>query len=96
VTDNQDDIGLYAQLTIGKDADAFWSSSLGRYVLQRSLSQTESIRAQFKTVDPNDSKKVLELQTEWKVAEQALVWINEAIMAGRAARGILEQEQEAR
>jgi hypothetical protein len=92
--ENSDGLDLYAQATLGIEADSWWKSPLGRYVLQRSLSQTEAIRTQFKTVDPNDSKAVARLQTDWAVAEGALVWIQEAIAAGKQAMDLLEIEKE--
>ena len=89
-----DEAYLHSQASLGKEADDFWRSNLGRYILARSLEETESIRTQFRTVDANDSKAIAKLQADWNVAEKALVWLQEAIQAGKAALDILEQQQQ--
>lgn len=91
---DHDEAYLHAQASLGKEADAFWTSNLGRYILKRSLEETEFIRTQFRTVDATDSKAVAKLQNDWIVAEKALVWLNEAIQAGKAALDILESQQQ--
>lgn len=89
-----DDLELYKQMVLGAEAQKFWTSELGKFILKRSLGETEAIRTQFKTVEASNPLAILKLQNDWKVAEQALVWIQEAIMAGNQAKLILEDKQE--
>ena len=90
----QDQIDKYSTQHLGTEAELFWKSPLGRYVLKRSLDETESIRNEFRSVDPLKIREVQELQIRWKIAEQALIWLNEAIAAGRQAADMIEIETE--
>ena len=85
---------LYARAVLGEVADGFLKSDIGRYVIHRSLDETKEIILQFKAVDPNDAQAVQALQLKWRVAEQALVWIYEAVHAGKQALSILEATTE--
>jgi hypothetical protein len=89
-----DEIDKFATSHLGTEADLWWKSPLGRYVVKRSLDETEAIRNEFRTVDPLQIKQVQELQSRWKIAEQALIWLNEAIAAGKQAAEMLEIEKE--
>ena len=89
-----DDIEKYATQHLGVEAELFWKSPLGRYVVKRSLDETEMIRNEFRTVDPLQIRQVQELQNRWKIAEQALIWLNEAIAEGKQAAEMIEIEKE--
>ena len=89
-----DAIEKYVTSHLGTEAELFWKSPIGRYVVQRSLDETELIRNEFRDVNPMEIRKVQELQNKWRVAEQALIWLNEAIAAGRQAAEMLELDKE--
>lgn len=89
-----DAIDQFGLVHLGTEASLWWKSPLGRYVIKRSLDETEEIRAAFRDVDAGDRRKVEDLQLRWKVAEQALIWLNEAIKSGENAMTMLEIDHE--
>ena len=91
---DSDEALLYAQGVLGVLAEQFWSSDVGRYVIQRSLDESRAVIAKLKDIDAFETHKILALQLEWRASEKALIWINEAIQAGKSAVAILENRQE--
>lgn len=72
----------------------FLNSDIGRYVIDRSLNETKEIISKLKGVNAVDVVKVQELQNSWRVAEQALVWLYEAVAAGKQSLSILDAVKE--
>lgn len=72
----------------------FLNSDIGRYVIDRSLNETKEIISKLKGVNAADVVKVQELQNSWRVAEQALVWLYEAVAAGKQSLSILDAVKE--
>lgn len=91
---NNDLDTLYAQIFLGRKADEFFRSELGGYVIGASSQDVAAAEAELRTVDPHDSKKIMELQNRVRTAEQALLWLNEALIAGRNAEQIIEEIEE--
>jgi hypothetical protein len=89
--DIDDKASLYAEAILGQDADEFWKSDIGRYVIMRSKEETDRIISEIKTVSPEGLSR---LQTDWVIAEKALIWINDAIVAGRQALNQLNDLQD--
>jgi len=85
---------LSREYNFGQEAEGFWSSALGKYVIGCSLQESEKATAELKHADPEDVKKIRELQTKIQVAEKSLVWLGEAIQAGRAAKQQFEIEED--
>ena len=85
---------LYARAVLGEVADGFLKSDIGRYVINRSRAEIKDIIPQLKEADPADAKAIQDLQTRWKVAEKAVIWLYEAIHAGKQALSILEDTAE--
>ena len=84
----------YANKILGENIDKWWNSDIGQYVLGRSLDKTERLTAELRTVDPEDSKRIRDIQFNIRVAEQALVWLNEQIHAGQQALNLLDMEDD--
>lgn len=85
---------LHAQALLGERASMFLNSDIGRYVIDRSLNETKEIISKLKGVNAVDVVKVQELQNSWRVAEQALVWLYEAVAAGKQSLSILDAVKE--
>ena len=85
---------LYAEAVLGKDAEQFFKTELGQYVLGRSMQDSEEVTAELKVTPPEDTNKVRELQNLIQVCEKTLVWLNEAIIEGRQALEQLELKDE--
>lgn len=80
MTDDKE--SLYAEAILGRDAEEWWQSELGKYIIARSKAETDAIISKMKTCTADE---VLLLQERWVIAEQALVWLNDAIVAGNQA-----------
>ncbi len=81
---------MFAEAVLGEDAQVFWKSELGQWVIARSLKESEDATNKLKQADPEDVKVIRDLQNNIKNAEQALIWINEAIRIGKQAIQELE------
>jgi len=91
---NDQDIELIKLAVLGQEADEWWNSDLGQYVLERSLRESKSLTTKLKFHDPFDTEGIQKLQFDIQVAEKALVWIGQAIQEGRQAFQSLERQQE--
>ena len=70
-------------ILLGDDADQFFNSDLGKYVMERAKEEVEANTEYLKKCDPNDSREIIRMQTNIRVAEGALVWMAEALSSGR-------------
>ena len=70
-------------ILLGDDAEEFFKSDLGRYVLESALEEINLAVTKLKTVSPWDTNAIIELQTKIRIAEAAPGWLNDAIRAGR-------------
>lgn len=91
---DNEDIQRHADAILGEAAHEWWNSDLGKYIIGRSFQETERIRTELGSVDPEDSKKIRELQNAIKIAEKALIWMNEQIETGREALQQLDMEDD--
>ena len=82
---------LYAEVILGEDADLFFKSEIGKYILARSKEQTHEATEELKNVNPFESNKVSELQVKIKIAELAITWLNDMFVAGRQALQLLDE-----
>lgn len=90
------DAYLLEQGVMGALAENWWNSDLGKYIIKRSLEETRTIIAKLKDIDAFDHDKIIQLQMEWRACEKALIWMDEAIRAGRSAVAILENQQDSK
>ena len=79
-------------ILLGDDAEVFFKSDLGQYVLQSAIEEVDAALEQLKEVNPEDVKKVRELQNRIKIAEAAPRWLRDAIHSGRQILAQREQE----
>jgi len=84
------DEATFAEAVLGEDAQVFWKSDLGQWVIARSLKESEDATNKLRQADPEDAKVIRDLQNDIKNAEQALIWIDEAIRNGKQAIQELE------
>ena len=81
---------LYAECVLGKDAEDFFKSDIGRYVLARSQEVVEEALVKLKTTSANEMAQIRNLQLAIAKAEGAIQWLNEQINAGTQALQQLE------
>lgn len=70
-------------ILIGDDAETFFQSRIGQYVISKSEQEIQNAMIGLTTVDPLDTKQIINLQNRIHNAEQALIWLKDAIMAAR-------------
>ena len=93
---NAENTYLLEQGVMGVLAEDWWKSELGKYIIRRSLQETQEIIAKLKAVDAYDTNRIMQLQMEWKACEHALLWMDQAIRAGKSAVAILENQQDSK
>jgi len=81
---------LYAEAILGKDADDFFRSDIGKYVLAESEQRVKSATQELIIATADDPERIRNLQQEIHCAEGAVKWLNEMILAGKQAMQQLE------
>jgi len=71
------------EILIGDDADSFFKSDLGQYVVAKAQQVCDDALTELRTVDPENTKKIRELQNQIYIAEGALSWLQEILITGR-------------
>ena len=79
---------------LGKEAENFLASDIGKYLLARAEEEARTANAHLKSVFPMRWWKIMELQNQIKVAESIQRWLADAISDGAAALRTLEGEQD--
>ena len=85
-----DDETLYAECILGKDAEDFFKSDIGRYILARSGEEVEEAITELKITPAHQVAEIRNLQLTIAKAEGAVAWLNEQIIAGKQALQQLE------
>ena len=81
---------LYAECVLGKDAEDFFKSDIGRYVLARSREEVDEAVKLLKVIPANEMAKIRNAQLQIAKAEGTIEWLNEQISAGVQAMQQLE------
>jgi hypothetical protein len=84
---------LYAEAILGKDAEEFMASDVGRYLLGRAEQEADEANDKLKRISPWRRRRITELQNEIWRAESVKGWLIEIIRAGEAAEHALEQQE---
>lgn len=89
-----DDEILFAQAILGKQAELFFESDLGRYVLGCAMQEEQAAIEKLREIDPYNPVGIAGLQMEIKVATSAIRWLNEAIITGKQAKDTIDSREE--
>jgi len=82
---------LYAEAMLGADADDFFKTEIGRYVLERSKEESKEATEDLKDIDFSKSNEIAQLQMKIKIAESAIKWLNELLISGKQAIQLLDE-----
>lgn len=82
-----------AALELHEEARRFFNTQIGKYVLGASDQEVQAALEELKKADPEDAKKIRELQTKIAVAEGAILWMGEAIANGRQVLQLISEEE---
>lgn len=86
---------LSAEVVIGDDADKFLRSDLGKVVIGLAIQEAEDAKEEFKTVDPTDSKRIMQLQAVIWRAESFESWLRGLVVEGEQALQSLQHDEDA-
>lgn len=85
---------LYAEATLGKDAEEFLLSDLGRYLVARAEEEEQEALNALSKVSSFRRRRILELQAQVWRARQFKSWLGEMIVTGQQALQQLESAAE--
>ena len=86
------DKNLLADAILGKDAEDFVQSEIGKYLIGCAEQETLDAITQLKKVYPWRRRKITELQNKIWRAESFQTWLAELIISGKQATQQLEEE----
>lgn len=76
---------LYAEAVLGKDAEEFLQSDLGRYIVARAEEEEREALEALATVSPWRRGRIRDLQAKLWRARSFQIWMGEMITTGRQA-----------
>lgn len=79
-----------AEAILGKDAEEFLESELGRYLAGRAKQEADAATAELKRCNPKDAEAIARLQGVIERYESFDEWLKELIVSGRVAKNNLE------
>ena len=85
---------LRAEAALGRDAEEFLASDIGRYIIGRCEHEIAEAQEQLASVSPWRRNRIRQLQNEVWRARSVRQWIAELVIRGREAEKQLEQQQD--
>ena len=82
----------FAEIALGRDAEEFFHSDLGRYMVGCAQQEYSEAGAKLKTVQWWRVFRITELQNQMWRSEQFMVWLRDLIIRGRAADMVLRED----
>lgn len=89
-----DSRSLAAEYDLGDQAEEFFHSPLGRYMLGAAQQDMRDAHTKLKTTLPFRWRRIQQLQNEIRVAEMFPLYLRDLIIRGRAAEQALETRDE--
>lgn len=84
---------LFAEAVLGRDAEEFLATDLGRYLVGRCDQEIEEAQAELSRVSPWRRRRIQQLQnTIWR-AQSFKGWLGALITDGHAAQAALEDQE---
>lgn len=83
---------LMAEAVLGRDAEEFLATDIGRYIVGRCEQDIAEAQDQLSRVSPWRKKRIQELQNQVWRAQSVRGWIGELVADGRAAEAALEEQ----
>lgn len=84
---------LYAEAILGKDAEEFLSSELGRYLLARMEEEEKDAMTELTKVWSWNRRKIQRLQNQVYRVQTLKSWFAELIVSGRQALHTLDTDE---
>lgn len=83
---------LLASAVLGKDAEEFLQTELGRFLTGRAEQEKQAALIQLSTVDSTDYTTIQKLQNQYYRADSFVGWLSELIQEGQQSFKILESQ----
>lgn len=83
---------LLASAVLGRDAEEFLASELGRYLVGRAEQDAAEAMDQLKRVHPWRRRKIQELQNTIRRSDSVRAWLAGLVIDGRSAIAALEDD----
>lgn len=90
---NEDDASLYAEALVGKDAEEFLKSDIGRLLLARAEEEEKEAMEELAKVSPWRRRRIRELQNRVWRARSVVGWLVEVVNAGKQALATLDSRE---
>ena len=84
---------LWAEAALGRDAEEFLASDVGRYLLGRAQQEIEYAQEKLSIVSPWRRNRIRQLQNEIWRAQSVRGWLVEIVGAGKQAESILDDDR---
>ena len=85
---------MMAEAMLGRDAQEFISSDIGRFLIGRCEQEIADARNKLDTVSPWRRNRIRQLQNEIWRAKSMQSWLIELIQAGKQAEQMLDEQDE--
>jgi hypothetical protein len=82
-----------AEAVLGRDAEEFLNTELGRYILGRCEQEIQAAQAELSRVSAWRRRRIQALQNEVWRAQSVQAWLGELIANGKAAEAALDEEE---
>lgn len=82
---------LMAEAVLGRDAEEFLASELGRYMTGRCEQEVADAQEELSRVSPWRRRRIQALQNRVWRAQSVKGWLAELIVNGKAAEAVLEE-----
>jgi hypothetical protein len=82
-----------AEAVLGRDAQDFLASEVGRYVIGRCEAEREEALSLLATVSPWRRNRIRQLQAQVWRAESLKGWLVDLVTSGRQAEAVLAEDE---
>lgn len=82
---------LMAEAILGRDAEEFLGTELGRYLLGRAQQEVEEAQEELSIVSPWRRRRIRDLQNKVWRAKSVKGWLSELIANGKSAEASMEE-----
>ncbi len=83
---------LWAEAVLGKDAEEFFNSELGKYLTGCAEQEEKEALDALANADASEYKQIVMLQNRVWRARAFMGWLQELVVAGKQAASALESE----
>ncbi len=85
---------LMAEAVLGKDAEEFLNTDIGRYMMGRCEQEIDEAQDLLSRVSPWRRRRITELQNQIYRAKSLKSWLIELVNNGNAAQAVLTEDNE--